>query len=162
MTETPKDKETQDKYEALSPRHRMLVDGVRRLKMERDTLTQRVKELETEIAEWKEQEHPIQRIQGVYLHEREEEIESLRAAGKRMREVLFKIVAGIVSPAPHEIAMKVKDLARYKEALEKINKLDPEKDSRNGIFDEWGEAECFNKAQEIAKAALAGIQGGGE
>ena len=38
--------------------------------------------------------------------------------------------------------------------LEKINDLDPSIDSEEG-FNEWGGAECFNQAQEIAKEALS-------
>lgn len=42
------------------------------------------------------------------------------------------------------------------EALRKISELDPTKDapSNNFCYDEWGEAECFNKAKDIAKAIL--------
>ena len=42
----------------------------------------------------------------------------------------------------------------YKAALLAIAALDPEKDSDEG-FNEWGQAHCFNMAQDIAKAALA-------
>lgn len=38
-------------------------------------------------------------------------------------------------------------------ALEKIAALDPYKDSEQGT-NEWGEADCFNQAQEIARAVL--------
>lgn len=37
--------------------------------------------------------------------------------------------------------------------LAQIAALDPEKDSKDG-YNEWGEAECFGQAQEIARAAL--------
>jgi hypothetical protein len=40
----------------------------------------------------------------------------------------------------------------FKKALEDILKLDPSKDSSED--NEWAEAECFSKAQEIAKKAL--------
>jgi hypothetical protein len=46
-------------------------------------------------------------------------------------------------------------LARYRDALERIAALDPETDSEDGM-NEWGEADCFGKAQEIAKQALSG------
>lgn len=36
---------------------------------------------------------------------------------------------------------------KYKEALQRIAALDPY---------EWGEADCFRQAQEIAREALAG------
>jgi len=38
-------------------------------------------------------------------------------------------------------------------ALEAIATLDPKHDSEDG-YNEWGEAECFTKAQVIAQAAL--------
>lgn len=40
-------------------------------------------------------------------------------------------------------------------ALERIAALHPDTDSSEGM-NEWGEAECFSKAQQIADAALAG------
>ncbi len=44
------------------------------------------------------------------------------------------------------------------EALQKINSLDPSVDSSEG-FNEWGEADCFNQAQTIARAILKRIEG---
>ncbi|MDO8684944.1 MAG: hypothetical protein Q7N50_15880 [Armatimonadota bacterium] len=44
------------------------------------------------------------------------------------------------------------------EALELISGLDPERDSTEG-FNEWGEADCFRKAVEIAAKALAKAKG---
>jgi len=44
------------------------------------------------------------------------------------------------------------------EALEKIAALNPEEDSDSG-YNEWGEAECFNKAQAIATAIIAKAKG---
>lgn len=44
------------------------------------------------------------------------------------------------------------------EALRNIVALDPATDSDSGR-NEWGEAECFDKAQEIASTALARIGG---
>jgi len=41
-----------------------------------------------------------------------------------------------------------------REALETIVSLDPSIDSTNKALDEWGEAECFTKAQVIARHAL--------
>jgi multidrug efflux pump subunit AcrA (membrane-fusion protein) len=52
-----------------------------------------------------------------------------------------------IRPWPHPAA----DLVV---ALTKIASLDPAKDSDEG-YNEWGEADCFRKAQEIAKNALA-------
>ncbi|HZF98289.1 MAG TPA: hypothetical protein VEY92_08615 [Pseudoxanthomonas sp.] len=43
------------------------------------------------------------------------------------------------------------------EALTEIAALDPREDSLEG-FNEWGEAECFEKAQSIARAALAAVR----
>jgi hypothetical protein len=40
-----------------------------------------------------------------------------------------------------------------RKALDRIAALDPSVDSDQG-WNEWGEADCFDKAQEIAKAAL--------
>lgn len=42
----------------------------------------------------------------------------------------------------------------YRAALERIAALDPATESEEG-FNEWGEADCFNKAQEMARAVLA-------
>jgi hypothetical protein len=44
------------------------------------------------------------------------------------------------------------------EALAKIAELDPERDTDEG-FNEWGEALCFHKAQDIARAALSKATG---
>jgi hypothetical protein len=41
----------------------------------------------------------------------------------------------------------------YRHTLEAIARLDPEKDSPKG-FNEWGEADCFNKAQAMASEVL--------
>lgn len=42
---------------------------------------------------------------------------------------------------------------RLEAALLKIANLDPETDSIKG-FNEWGEADCFNQAKDIAREAL--------
>lgn len=42
----------------------------------------------------------------------------------------------------------------YRAVLERIAALDPATDSEEG-FNEWGEADCFNKAQAMARAVLA-------
>lgn len=39
------------------------------------------------------------------------------------------------------------------DALERIAALDPAEDSDQG-YNEWGEADCFNKSQDMARAAL--------
>lgn len=39
------------------------------------------------------------------------------------------------------------------EALQKIADLDPGKDSDEGV-NEWGEADCFRQAQDIAHEAI--------
>lgn len=44
--------------------------------------------------------------------------------------------------------------ARMAEALTRISSLSPSTDSKDG-FNEWGEADCFNQAQEIAKQTLS-------
>lgn len=49
-------------------------------------------------------------------------------------------------------------VAELIEALRNIVALDPATDSDSGR-NEWGEAECFDKAQEIASTALARIGG---
>lgn len=51
--------------------------------------------------------------------------------------------ARLISAAPDLLA-----------ALEAIANLDPEKDSSEGL-NEWGEADCFNQANSIARAAVA-------
>lgn len=43
-------------------------------------------------------------------------------------------------------------------ALGQIAALDPAKDSSEG-FNEWGEADCFKKAQAIAQAAIKKAEG---
>jgi len=48
--------------------------------------------------------------------------------------------------------------AELVKALEKISELDAAKDSEEG-WNEWGEADCFRQAQEIARAALAKAKG---
>jgi hypothetical protein len=50
-------------------------------------------------------------------------------------------------------AVRVMDMDRRTQALQAIVDLDPSKDSEEG-FNEWGEAECFRLAQDIAGAAL--------
>ena len=50
--------------------------------------------------------------------------------------------------------MKI-ELARYKAALEKIQDLDPCKDTDEG-YNEWGEAACFRLARKEASDALKG------
>ena len=47
-----------------------------------------------------------------------------------------------------------KELNQLKTALESIARLDPVKDSEWGVWDEWSEAECFNKAHAIANNIL--------
>ena len=47
----------------------------------------------------------------------------------------------------------VEDVAAVRAALLKIAALDPAVDSEEG-FNEWGEADCFNKAQAIAREAV--------
>ena len=47
------------------------------------------------------------------------------------------------------------EIERLREVLAKITALDPDVDSEEGM-NEWGEADCFNKAQQIARAALVG------
>lgn len=54
-------------------------------------------------------------------------------------------------PAP---AAAAPDEVRLREALNKIYKLHPEMNSPEG-FNEWGEADCFRQAQEIARKALS-------
>lgn len=46
------------------------------------------------------------------------------------------------------------EIERLRAALKSIAELHPDKDSDEG-FNEWGEADCFRKAQTIAGAALA-------
>lgn len=47
--------------------------------------------------------------------------------------------------------------ASLESALREIAALDPNTDSVEG-FNEWGEADCFRKAQDRARAALKGAQ----
>lgn len=48
----------------------------------------------------------------------------------------------------------------YRAVLEKIAALDAAKDSEEGL-NEWGEADCFTQAQELAKVALGAIDDSG-
>lgn len=50
-------------------------------------------------------------------------------------------------------------LREAREALEKISNLDPEKDTTEG-YNEWGQADCFMKAQDIADKALFNMKEG--
>jgi hypothetical protein len=52
-----------------------------------------------------------------------------------------------------EIKRLVAQLYKRTDALTQIAALDAAKDSEEG-WNEWGEAECFHKAQEIARKAL--------
>jgi hypothetical protein len=61
------------------------------------------------------------------------------------------------STACDAVAAAVDREMQYREALEKIVALNPEKDSTEG-FNEWGEAECFGIAQDIARQALRSLQ----
>lgn len=60
------------------------------------------------------------------------------------------------------VALRIREteaaVAKLIEVLRDIAALDPATDSNAG-FNEWGEAECFNKAQEISRAALECIGG---
>jgi hypothetical protein len=49
--------------------------------------------------------------------------------------------------------MKQSEVMRLREALKKISALDAAKDSKEG-WNEWGESDCFRKAQRIAREAL--------
>jgi hypothetical protein len=57
-----------------------------------------------------------------------------------------------------ELVAAANTAERYRAALEKIRDLDPAEDSDEGL-NEWGEADMFNKAQEIARAALSEQEG---
>lgn len=64
--------------------------------------------------------------------------------------------AAFIASAPllaAELRKHAEMVDRLMEALRTITTLDPDKDSTEG-FNEWGEADCFNKAQTIARAAL--------
>lgn len=54
-----------------------------------------------------------------------------------------------------QIDLQGKQLVAMRDALIKITELDPEKDSTEG-YNEWGEVECFIKAQKLAREVLAG------
>jgi hypothetical protein len=41
----------------------------------------------------------------------------------------------------------------YEDALKKIAEMDAERDSVEG-YNEWGEADCFNQARELAQRTL--------
>jgi ribosomal protein L16 Arg81 hydroxylase len=51
-----------------------------------------------------------------------------------------------------EMSKQAKQFETLRKALNKIANLDPKFDSDEG-FNEWGEADCFIKAQKIALAA---------
>lgn len=51
------------------------------------------------------------------------------------------------------MANLIKERDNLRSELQRIVQLDPSKNSQEG-FNEWGEADCFRLAQEIAKKAL--------
>jgi len=50
------------------------------------------------------------------------------------------------------------DLERFRAALVEIRDMNPDKDSEQGFTDEWGQADCFVKAQDIARLALFDLE----
>jgi len=61
-------------------------------------------------------------------------------------------------PTPTKLESEAAALLRAQAAaLLSIAALDPTKDSDEG-YNEWGEADCFRKAQEIARAIVAPIK----
>lgn len=74
-------------------------------------------------------------------------------------EQAFTFCAGQNSgPSQEDMRQARAAVAELIEALRNIVALDPATDSDSGR-NEWGEAECFDKAQEIASTALARIGG---
>lgn len=61
---------------------------------------------------------------------------------------------------------KIKDIEQQRDellaALKAIAEHDPEKDTDWGLYDEWGEAESFRKAQELARLTVAKVEGKGD
>jgi hypothetical protein len=53
----------------------------------------------------------------------------------------------------YDDSLIIKKANEYKLALERIVALNPADDSDEG-YNEWGEADCFNKSQEIARKVL--------
>lgn len=73
-------------------------------------------------------------IRSLPVREYTEEIDSLRTA----------------------LAASRAEVEGLRSSLTLIANLDPETDSAQG-FNEWGEADCFGKAQEIARKAIEGV-----
>jgi hypothetical protein len=75
--------------------------------------------------------------------------EALCALAARTLREQQMFIEGVIADA---VRLQAENEALRK-ALDRIAALDPSVDSDQG-WNEWGEADCFDKAQEIAKAAL--------
>ena len=75
----------------------------------------------------------------------------------RPKNVIQHQVAGIWQDYVHvaDYERLEKELAAARAVLKTISEIHPDKDSDEG-FNEWGEAECYRKAVDVAQAALKG------
>ena len=65
---------------------------------------------------------------------------------REVAKSVFELLRGAI------LGKVVRERSRYRKALKKIRRLNPA-DSPEG-YNEWGEAYCFNQAQDIAGEAL--------
>ena len=84
------------------------------------------------------------------------EFQKLKADNARLEALVDNKVAYADGMRVQMNALRTK-LQTCLSALEKISNLDPHTDSDEG-FNEWGEAECFNKAKAIARETTEGIK----
>jgi hypothetical protein len=68
-------------------------------------------------------------------------------------EMTWGMAIPLMDKAADELDRLQAENEALRKALDRIAALDPSVDSDQG-WNEWGEADCFDKAQEIAKAAL--------
>ncbi len=77
------------------------------------------------------------------------------AGAKYCAKALSASTAGLQHPAGElaHIDQQLVEIERLRATLRTISELDPLKDSDEG-YNEWGEAECFRKAKELAIEAM--------
>ena len=90
--------------------------------------------------------------QQVIIDDQAKSIESLRRQLVDANQDLDDMKEAALIFAHYYKSKLAEQFETLRKALNKIAKLDPKFDSDEG-FNEWGEADCFRKAQKIAIAA---------